>query len=97
MSSQLKVAKMENVRLKSRLKELVEKVDPLLLLLGDNPKQRMERITYHGENIGALEQALQALDPDSYKEYFRTKPTYDSKILPFKELNAQGGIVGLYI
>jgi len=57
----------------------------------------MERITYHGENIGALEQALQALDPDSYKEYFRTKPRYDSKILPFKELNAQGGIVGLYI
>jgi hypothetical protein len=63
----------------------------------DNPNQRMERITYHGENIGALEQALQALDPDSYKEYFRTKPRYDSKVLPFKELNAQGGIVGLYI
>jgi hypothetical protein len=54
----------------------------------------MERITYHGENIGALEQALQALDPDSYKEYFRTKPKYDSKILPFKELNAEGGRVG---
>jgi hypothetical protein len=60
----------------------------------DKPSQRMERITYHGENIGALEQALQALDPDSYKEYFRTKPTYDSKVLPFKELNAQGGRVG---
>ena len=60
----------------------------------DNPKQRMERITYHGENIGALEKALQALDPDSYKEYFRTKPKYDSKILPFKELNAEGGRVG---
>ena len=60
----------------------------------DNPKQRMERITYHGENIGALEQALQTLDPDSYKEYFRTKPTYDSKVLPFKELNAEGGRVG---
>jgi hypothetical protein len=54
----------------------------------------MERITYHGENIGALEQALQTLDPDSYKEYFRTKPTYDSKVLPFKELNAEGGRVG---
>ena len=53
----------------------------------------MERITYHGENIGALEQALQTLDPDSYKEYFRTKPTYDSKVLPFKELNAEGGRV----
>ena len=60
----------------------------------DKPEQRMERITYHGENIGALEQALQTLDPDSYKEYFRTKPTYDSKVLPFKELNAEGGRVG---
>ena len=60
----------------------------------DKPSQRMERITYHGENIGALEKALQALDPDSYKEYFRTKPRYDSKILPFKELNAEGGRVG---
>merc|ERR1712176_1172181 len=44
MASQLKVAKMENVRLKSRLKELVEKVDPLLLLLGENPKQRIREI-----------------------------------------------------
>jgi len=60
----------------------------------DKPEQRMERITYHGENISALEQALQTLDPDSYKEYFRTKPRYDSKILPFKELNAEGGRVG---
>ena len=60
----------------------------------DKPEQRMERITYHGENIGALEQALQTIDPDSYKEYFRTKPRYDSKILPFKELNAEGGRVG---
>jgi hypothetical protein len=60
----------------------------------DKPEQRMERITYHGENIGALEQALQTLDPDSYREYFRTKPTYDSKVLPFKELNAEGGRVG---
>ena len=60
----------------------------------DKPSQRMERITYHGENIGALEQALQTIDPDSYKEYFRTKPRYDSKILPFKELNAEGGRVG---
>ena len=62
----------------------------------DKPEQRMERITYHGENIGALEQALQTLDPDSYKEYFRTKPTYDSKVLPFKELNAEGGRVGFF-
>ena len=61
----------------------------------DNPAQRMERVTYHGENISALEQALQTLDPDSFREYARTKPKFDSKILPFKDLNAEGGIVGL--
>ena len=63
----------------------------------DNPAQRMERVTYHGENISALEQALQTLDPDSFREYARTKPKFDSKILPFKDLNAEGGIVGLRI
>ena len=55
----------------------------------DNPKQRMERITYHGENIGALEQALQALDPDSYKEYFRTKPRYDSKSVTVQRIKCR--------
>ena len=54
----------------------------------------MDRIVYHGENINALEQALQALDPDSFREYVRTKPKFDSKILPFKDLNAEGGRVG---
>ena len=63
----------------------------------DNPKVRMDRIVYHGENISALEQALQTLDPDSFREYARTKPKFDSKILPFKDLNAEGGIVGLRI
>ena len=63
----------------------------------DNPKVRMDRIVYHGENISALEQALQALDPDSFREYVRTKPKFDSKIVPFKDLNAEGGIVGLRI
>ena len=52
---------------------------------------------HHGENINALETALQALDPDSFREYARTKPKFDSKILPFKDLNAEGGIVGLRI
>jgi len=60
----------------------------------DDPEMRMDRIVHHGENISALEQALQTLDPDSYREYFRTKPKFDSKILPFKELNAEGGRVG---
>ena len=27
----------------------------------------MERITYHGENINALEKALQTIDPDATK------------------------------
>jgi len=59
--------------------------------------ERLERLGYHGENIGALETALQTLDPDSFREYARTKPKFDSKILPFKDLNAEGGIVGLRI
>ena len=63
----------------------------------DDPEMRMDRIVHHGENINALEQALQTLDPDSFREYARTKPKFDSKILPFKDLNAEGGIVGLRI
>ena len=63
----------------------------------DNPKVRMDRIVYHGENINRFEKALQVLDPDGFREYSRTKPKFDSKILPFKELNAEGGIVGLRI
>ena len=63
----------------------------------DNPKVRMDRIVYHGENINRFEKALQPLDPDSFREYARTKPKFDSKILPFKDLNAEGGIVGLRI
>ena len=63
----------------------------------DDPNLRMDRIVYHGENINRFETALQTLDPDSFREYVRTKPKFDSKILPFKELNAEGGIVGLRI
>jgi len=60
----------------------------------DNPEMRMNQIVRYGEEINALEQALQTLDPDSFREYARTKPKFDSKILPFKELNAGGGRVG---
>ena len=63
----------------------------------DDPEMRMDRVVHHGENINALETALQALDPDSFREYARTTPKFDSKILPFKDLNAEGGIVGLRI
>jgi hypothetical protein len=60
-------------------------------------EQRLERLGYHGENIQRREAALQRLDPDAFREYSSTKPRFDTKILPFKELNAEGGIVGLYI
>ena len=63
----------------------------------DNPEMRMDRIMHHGQNINALEGALQVMDPDSFREYVRVKPKFDSKILPFKDLNAEGGIVGLRI
>ena len=59
--------------------------------------ERLERLGYHGENIQRREAALQRLDPDAFREYSRTKPRFEGKILPFKELNAEGGIVGLYI
>ena len=60
----------------------------------DDPEMRLDRIVHHGENINALETALQTIDPDSFREYARTKPKFDSKILPFKDLNAEGGRVG---
>ena len=60
----------------------------------DDPEMRMDRIMHHGQNINALEGALQVMDPDSFREYARTKPKFDSKILPFKDLNAEGGRVG---
>jgi len=63
----------------------------------DKPELRLERLGFHGENIQKREAALQRLDPDAFREYSRTKPKFDSNILPFKELNAEGGIVGLYI
>ena len=63
----------------------------------DKPELRLERLGFHGENIQKREAALQRLDPDAFREYSRTKPTFEGKVLPFKELNAEGGIVGLYI
>ena len=68
---------------------------PVSEIIGiDDPNLRMDRIVYHGENINRFEKALQTLDPDSFREYVRTKPKFDSKILPFKDLNAEGGRVG---
>jgi hypothetical protein len=53
----------------------------------DKPKQRMERITYHGENVQALENTLQKSDPDSYKEYYRTNKAVQegAQVIPFKK------------
>ena len=63
----------------------------------NKPELRMERLGYHGDNIRRREAALQRTDPDAFREYSSTKPRFEGKILPFKELNAEGGIVGLYI
>ena len=55
----------------------------------DKPTQRMERITYHGENINELEKALQTIDPDGYKEYYKTtkasKQVPESSVIPMKK------------
>ena len=60
----------------------------------DDPEFRMNQIVRYGEEINEKEKVLQTLDPDSFREYIRTKPRFDSKILPFKDLNAEGGRVG---
>ena len=53
----------------------------------DKPDQRMERITYHGENIQGYEQALQKMDPEAYNKYaaeFR-QATSDANVIPFNK------------
>ena len=53
----------------------------------DKPDQRMERITYHGENIQGYETALQKMDPDAYNKYaaeYRQK-TNDANVIPFNK------------
>jgi len=66
----------------------------------DKPDQRMERITYHGENIQGYETALQKMDPEAYNKYaaeFR-QATNDANVIPFnKPEKAQGGLIGLHI
>ena len=62
----------------------------------DDPKRLMERIGFHGENVRFLEDSLQRIDPDSYREYVRTKPVVENPtIVPFKpkEDLADGGKV----
>ena len=53
----------------------------------DKPDQRMERITYHGENIQGYETALQKMDPETYNKYaaeFR-QGTNDANVIPFNK------------
>ena len=44
LQSELRIAKIENKRLKARLQELIEKVDPILLLFGSDTKLRIRQI-----------------------------------------------------
>ena len=62
----------------------------------DDPERLMERIGFHGENVRFLEDSLQRVDPDSYREYIRTKPVVENPtVVPFKpkEDLADGGKV----
>jgi hypothetical protein len=66
----------------------------------DDPKRLMERIGFHGENVRFLEDSLQRIDPDSYREYVRTKPVVENPtVVPFKpkEDLADGGRVNFRI
>ena len=63
----------------------------------DNPKFRMNRIMYHGENIDKLEKALQRVSVDDYKQYVKEKPVVEGTVVPFKDLNAEGKYNGLRI
>ena len=66
----------------------------------DDPKRLMERIGFHGENVRFLEDSLQRVDPDSYREYVRTKPVVENPtVVPFKpkEDLADGGRVNFRI
>ena len=53
----------------------------------DKPDQRMERITYHGENITGYEQALQKMDPEAYNTYAKEyrQATNDANVIPFNK------------
>ena len=55
----------------------------------DKPDQRMERITYHGENIQGYETALQKMDPEAYNKYaieFRKPVSVSNEnVIPFNK------------
>ena len=53
----------------------------------NKPDQRMERITYHGENITGYEQALQKMDPEAYNTYAKEyrQAINDANVIPFNK------------
>ena len=53
----------------------------------DDPRQQLDRIGFHGENIRFLENSLQNLSPDDFREYMRAKPKPEttSEVTPIKE------------
>ena len=62
----------------------------------DDPNMQLDRITFHGENIRFLEESLQRLDPDSYRDYIKVKPKAESPtVVPFKEDEGLEGITVL--
>ena len=57
---------------------------------------QLDRITFHGENIRFLEESLQRLDPDAYRDYIKVKPKAESPtVVPFKEDEGLEGITVL--
>jgi len=63
----------------------------------NDPEFRMQQVISYGENISRYEKALQRVSVDDYKQYLKEKPEVTGTIIPFKDLNAEGGIVGLRI
>ena len=77
----------DEVQLLNKYKNPASQGDNAKYYYVDKPDQRMERITYHGENIQGYEQALQKMDPDAYNKYaaeFR-QATSDANVIPFNK------------
>jgi hypothetical protein len=77
----------DEAQLLNKYKDPASQGDNAKYYYADKPDQRMERITYHGENIQGYEQALQKMDPDAYNKYaaeFR-QATNDGDVIPFNK------------
>ncbi len=77
----------DEAQLLNKYKDPASQGDNAKYYYADKPDQRMERITYHGENIQGYEQALQKMDPDAYNKYaaeFR-QATNDGNVIPFNK------------